>query len=158
MWPNATTKIINWTKLNTQKYFDQLINDQNWHHFDKIMGGFIICKNSRNEFISNWLHVTLFKPDLLVDPFGNEIANQNIDFIEHRHDQSIITPLAYYFSKRVNNIKILLETSESKIGNPAVIANRLRTQIKESLFKKVIYYIKKTLYKFKENLFNFKNA
>ena len=158
MWPSATTKIGNWTKLNTQKYFDQLIKDENWHSFDKIMGGIIICKNPKNEFISQWLNITLFKSELIVDPIGNEIGNQKEDFIEHRHDQSIITPLAYYFSKRVNNIKILLETSESKIGNPAVIANRLRTQIKESLFKKVIYYIKKTLYKFKENLFNFKNA
>lgn len=158
MWPSATTKIGNWTKLNTQKYFDQLIKDENWHSFDKIMGGTIICKNPKNEFISQWLNITLFKSELIVDPIGNEIGNQKEDFIEHRHDQSIITPLAYYFSKRVNNIKILLETSESKIGNPAVIANRLRTQIKESLFKKVIYYIKKTLYKFKENLFNFKNA
>ena len=158
MWPSATTKIGNWTKLNTQKYFDQLIKDENWYSFDKIMGGIIICKNPKNEFISQWLNITLFKSELIVDPIGNEIGNQKEDFIEHRHDQSIITPLAYYFSKRVNNIKILLETSESKIGNPAVIANRLRTQIKESLFKKVIYYIKKTLYKFKENLFNFKNA
>ena len=51
MWPSATTKIGNWTKLNTQKYFDQLIKDENWHSFDKIMGGIIICKNPKNEFI-----------------------------------------------------------------------------------------------------------
>jgi hypothetical protein len=152
MWPNATTKIINWTKLNTQKYFDQLINDQNWHHFDKIMGGFIICKNSRNEFISQWLNITLFKSELIVDPIGNEIGNQKEDFIEHRHDQSIITPLAYYFSKRVNNIKILLETSESKIGTPAIQANRLRTLIEESKLIKLKQLIYIFIYHFKRKI------
>ena len=152
MWPNATTKIINWTKLNTQKYFDQLINDQNWHHFDKIMGGFIICKNSRNEFISQWLNITLFKSELIVDPIGNEIGNQKEDFIEHRHDQSIITPLAYYFSKRVNNIKILLETSESKIGTPAIQANRLRTLIEESKLIKLKQLIYIFIYHFQRKI------
>lgn len=152
MWPSATTKIGNWTKLNTQKYFDQLINDQNWHHFDKIMGGFIICKNSRNEFISQWLNITLFKSELIVDPIGNEIGNQKEDFIEHRHDQSIITPLAYYFSKRVNNIKILLETSESKIGTPAIQANRLRTLIEESKLIKLKQLIYIFIYHFKRKI------
>ena len=52
MWPSATTKIGNWTKLNTQKYFDQLIKDENWHSFDKIWADFLICKNPKNEFIS----------------------------------------------------------------------------------------------------------
>ncbi|MFT3918519.1 hypothetical protein [Cloacibacterium sp.] len=153
MWPSATTKIGNWTKLNTQKYFDQLIKDENWHSFDKIMGGIIICKNPKNEFISQWLNITLFKSELIVDPIGNEIGNQKEDFIEHRHDQSIITPLAYYYND-TNNIKILLETSESKIGTPAIQANRLKTLIEEPLFKKVIYITKRILYKLKKNLFN----
>ena len=151
MWPSATTKIGNWTKLNTQKYFDQLINDQNWHHFDKIMGGFIICKNSRNEFISQWLNITLFKSELIVDPIGNEIGNQKEDFIEHRHDQSIITPLAYYYNN-TNNIKILLETSESKIGTPAIQANRLRTLIEESKLIKLKQLIYIFIYHFKRKI------
>ena len=152
MWPSATTKIGNWTKLNTQKYFDQLIKDENWHSFDKIMGGIIICKNPKNEFIFQWLNITLFKSELIVDPIGNEIGNQKEDFIEHRHDQSIITPLAYYFSKRVNNIKILLETSESKIGTPAIQANRLRTLIEESKLIKLKQLIYIFIYHFKRKI------
>lgn len=137
LWPTATTKIINWTKFSTQEYFDHLIKNNNWHDFEKIMGGFIICKNSKNEFIDNWLKISLFKPELITDPFGEEIENQNANFIEHRHDQSIITPLAYYFNKKNNKIKILLETSESKIGNPSVIATRKRTIIKEPKLKRI---------------------
>ena len=151
MWPSATTKIGNWTKLNTQKYFDQLIKDENWHSFDKIMGGIIICKNPKNEFIFQWLNITLFKSELIVDPIGNEIGNQKEDFIEHRHDQSIITPLAYYYNN-TNNIKILLETSESKIGTPAIQANRLRTLIEESKLIKLKQLIYIFIYHFKRKI------
>lgn len=150
LWPTATTKIINWTKLSTQEYFDGLIKSNDWHSYEKIMGGFIICKNSKNEFIDQWLKISLFKPELVTDPFGNELENQNIDFIEHRHDQSIITPLAYYFFNKKNKLIILPETSESKLGSPAVLATRFRTQ-KKLTYKQLLYIkLRNLFYKLKK--------
>ena len=124
-----SAKVKCWTKSETLNYFDTLFNDASWRDYNKIMGGFIISKSNKNIFIEDWLKVSMFKPELIVDPFEIEKSNQETYFSEHRHDQSIITPIGHYFSQyRKNEVLIIPETSESKLNTAAVGANRNKIQ------------------------------
>lgn len=119
-----------WSKKSTLEYFDKLFQCSDWKENDKIMGGFIIAKNSDNNLINAWLQTSLFFPNLIIDPIGNELKNQEDFYVSHRHDQSILTPLVYYWKDKNNKILILEETAESAIvnqnNNVAVVASRNR--------------------------------
>jgi len=122
----GSTEIHHWTKEKTLSYFDSLFETECWRHFNKILGGFIICKGKDNQFINEWLSVSLMCPELVCDPFGNELNNQKSTFVQHRHDQSIITPLAYFFAKK-NEVLIIPEKSESEKDFAAVGAKRIKS-------------------------------
>lgn len=118
-----------WTKEKTLSYFDSLFETESWRHFNKIMGGFIICKGKENQFINEWLSVSLMCPELVCDPFGCELNNQKSTFVQHRHDQCIITPLAYFFAQKHETL-IIPEKSESEKDFAAVGAKRIKFQPK----------------------------
>jgi hypothetical protein len=92
--------------------------------------------------IEDWYRITLFNPELIVDPFGKELTDLPESFNLHRHDQSIITPLIYHFKEK-DKILVLPETSESSKQSAAVIASRYRVG-KLPLWQ----YIKYKLYNF----------
>lgn len=116
-----------WSKKTTLDYFDSLYKSQEWQNSNKILGGFIIAKDGNNNLIYEWLKISLFYPDLVSDPFGKEISNQYDFYIEHRHDQSILTPLAYFYKKIDGKVLIMDETAESaKTTNIPVLATRIR--------------------------------
>lgn len=140
----VSPQIKHWTKKRTLLYFDNLYKSENWRSNNKIMGGFIITKNTNNVFINEWLKVSLFHPELIMDPIGEELSNQFDFFKVHRHDQCIITPLAYYF-EQTKMVLVLEETAESKVEIvSAVVASRKRDEFKPkvSLKTKTIRTIK----------------
>jgi hypothetical protein len=137
----SSPEIQHWTKQKTLSYFDSLFETDNWRHFNKIWGGFIICKEKNNCFINEWLSVSLLYSELVCDPFGNELNNQESTFVQHRHDQSIITPLAYFFAQK-NEVLIVPEKSESESAVAAVGATRIKLVIKVSAKTKLIRIIK----------------
>lgn len=151
-WFNAyhcnSIQIKDWTKKNTLLYFDNLFGNQQWRHFNKIWGGFIIVKSINNKLINQWLNITLLSPKLIIDPYGNELEDQYDFFVEHRHDQCILTPLSYYYEKTDSVVHIFDESAESAllIGNKdvAVLAERLRDDrvLKITLKTRTIYVIK----------------
>jgi hypothetical protein len=141
---NNSTEIIHWMKPSCVTYFDNYFQDKGYHHFDKIWGGFMIIKKTKPiiSMIEDWYRITLFNPELIVDPFGKELTDLPESFNLHRHDQSIITPLIYHFKEK-DKILVLPETSESSKQSAAVIASRYRVG-KLPLWQ----YIKYKLYNF----------
>lgn len=144
-WKNifncGSTKIKHWTKKNTLSHFDKLFGNQGWREFNKIWAGFIICRGRNNLLIKEWLTTTLMRPDLIIDPFGNELADQEDYYCQHRHDQSILTPLGYFYAQ-TNEVLILPETGESQKDRTAVYSKRLQIILKESMKTKLIRFVK----------------
>jgi hypothetical protein len=150
-WEDAfnciSPQIKHWTKKSTLLYFDILFKSENWRNFNKIWGGFIISKNKNNTFINEWLKVSLLLPELIIDPMGKELSNQFDFFRVHRHDQSIITPLAYYYEGQ-KKVMVLDETAESITNKlSAVVASRIRDEYipKVSFKTKTIQAIKSVI-------------
>jgi len=87
--------------------------------------------------LSHWLNITLFHPELIIDPMGEELGALPQSFVSHRHDQSVLTALVYHYQQQ-DKVLVLPETSESRIGNPAVLATRWR-QARLPLFQHLKY-------------------
>ncbi len=120
----TSTLIKYWTKDSTANYFKRLLNDDYLDKFNKIWGGAMFFKSSKNQFVKTWLDITLCNPELVIDPDEEElnVGNKNLAF--HKHDQAIITPLAHYFK---DSVLILTETAETQTDGP-IVASRIRTK------------------------------
>ena len=128
-WGQTSTKIKYWTKLSTFQYFETLTGD--YGDYNKIMGGFILCKGRNNPFIKHWLDFTLEHPELVMDPSDAEANEQLPSFAYHKHDQSIITPLAHLYDSEV---LIMTETAETAHAKAAVVASRIRAKTRSDYF------------------------
>ena len=124
---NYSTEIIHWMKPSCISFFDNYFQDEGYQHYDKIWGGFMIIKKTKPiiSVVEDWYRITLFKPELIMDPFGDELNNLPDSFNLHRHDQAIITPLVYHYKEK-DKIFVLPETSESSTQSAAVVASRYR--------------------------------
>lgn len=114
-----------WIKPLTKDYFTRYLSGEDFLDFNKILGGIIIIKRTQATpiFLSEWLNISLYHPELLCDPFGEDLNRLPEDFNVHRHDQAIITPLIFHY-KNVDDIFVLPETAESNKENAAIIASR----------------------------------
>ncbi|UIR56005.1 hypothetical protein LZQ00_17290 [Sphingobacterium sp. SRCM116780] len=132
----TSTKIKYWTKESTISYFAQLLADESYgDRYNKIWGGAIICKGRNNAFIKKWLDITIKQPNLIIDPTEEELKDsKNKELAYHKHDQSIITPLAHYFN---TSVLILQEKAETSTEG-AIIASRVRAQNKKEYLKLVL--------------------
>ena len=130
----SSSAIDCWTKKRTIDYFDRLLKTKQYHSFSKIWGGLIFCRKSNNTFIKEWLDITLTHPELVIDPNQDELKDQYPAFNgNHRHDQSIITPLAYKY--RNHSIVILPELFDE--NNKSKIIRTSRNRITKEMYKKV---------------------
>ena len=147
-WGQTSTKIRYWTKRSAFRYFEQLLGED-YGNYNKIMGGFIICKGKHNPFIKHWLDITLSHPELVMDLSGEEVKDQIPSFAYHKHDQSVITPLAHLY---VSEVLILTETAETNPANAAVAASRIRAKTQSDYITfRLKYYLRKFL---GDNLFD----
>lgn len=121
------TAIKYWTKKSTLDFFDKYFNDEAYREFHKIWGGLIFCKGRNNSFVKEWLDITLQHPELVCDPMPTE---EQYPFFSghHRHDQSIITPLA--FQRIGKGLEILPERFDENRCSAAVAATRNRVSRK----------------------------
>lgn len=140
-WSNygtSSSKIKCWTKKNTLLFFDDLLKDMEYRNFNKIMGGIIFCKGKNNQFIKNWLDLTVNNPQLIIDPDENELLDQYPFFSgNHRHDQSIITPLAYLYKEK--DVCVLPERFDEGNHDSIINASRLKVINKEQYLKLKMY-------------------
>lgn len=122
---NNNPALRHWIKPLTKEYFTRYLGSEDFLDFNKIMGGIIIIKKTLKTpiFLSEWLNISLFHPELLCDPFGEDLNRLPETFNVHRHDQTIITPLVYKY-KDADGIIVLPETSESSKEDASIIASR----------------------------------
>lgn len=95
-WGNDCTKIRYWTKKQTLDFFDSYFQNTAYRDNCKIMGGLLFMKNPENSLLRQWLDITLNHPELILDPTPEEMPDQDPGFAYHKHEQSILTALAYY--------------------------------------------------------------
>lgn len=121
---NDSPKIKHWTKPLTVDYFRKYFGETSFLDYNKIWGGAMVIKKTRdNTIVNEWLNIELFHPELVVDPYGEELSRLPDTFNAHRHDQTILTPLVYYYKDK-QNILVLPETSESQQQTAAIVAER----------------------------------
>ena len=134
---SSNSAIEYWTKKNTLDFFDKQLGTKQYHIFSKIWGGLVFCKNKDNTFIREWLDITLNHTKLIIDPNEEELKSQYSTFNgNHRHDQSIITPLAFKYQN--NSLTILPEIFDENKQSKIIITSRNR--ITKQMYRKV--YIK----------------
>ena len=98
-----------WTK---KKLLDRFKQDcHNIHQMHQILSGFSLWSRQALPFVKEWFEVMYHNPDLVIDTPDDELKYEAPCFIEHRHDQAVLTCLAYKYEQKYN-IKILWEKSE----------------------------------------------
>ena len=123
-WGNTSTKIKYWTKQSALSFLDDYCGDNAYRESYKIWGGLLFLKGKNNSFLSKWLEITMNHPEVIIDPIGKEQEEQPAGFAFHKHDQSVITALAYYDDKTL----VLPEISETHGETSFVWAERLRAR------------------------------
>jgi hypothetical protein len=119
-----STAIKVWTKKETLDFFKKQTGNDLFLDFSKIMGGVVFCKGRSNKFIKEWLDTSLAHPELIMDPSDEELKNQYSFFSGyHRHDQSIITPLAYKYQEE-GSLCVLPEKFDVNRQSHIIHANR----------------------------------
>ena len=137
---STSSEIKYWSKKKTLDFFSGYLGSDDFKNFCKIWGGFIICKNRDNPFIKEWLDLSISYPDLIIDPMDDEINDQYPFFTgRHRHDQAIITPLAYKH-QREGKLCVLPERFDVNRNSEIVSAVRDRTQRGKGYYRKYIAY------------------
>lgn len=139
----SSVAIETWTRKMVMDYFDGLFRHQQWHQMEKLWAGFMIVRAGAMPLMQEWLNLMLLHPEFLVDV--QEEKEQYPSFITHRHDQSLLTALVYYYQEKRNlRIVLLPETAESN-PNAAVVASRIKEIKKVPLKTRIIYIIKRLL-------------
>ena len=123
-WGSKSAKLKYWTKESTLKYFQERFHDEGLGEFPHIMGGILFVKNKDNSFLKDWMDITLHHPELIIDPTPEEIARQPEGFAGHRHDQSVITPLALHNP----SVIIMPEIMEKEEYHSFIWASRIRAR------------------------------
>jgi len=77
----------------------------------QIQGGFLILKRDAAPVIEKWLELMLLHPEFVVDVPEQERALEDPCFIEHRHDQSVLSCLVYSHERSLK-LKVLWQHSE----------------------------------------------
>lgn len=145
---NISPEIIHWMKPSVISYFKDYFGNDDFLHYNKIMGGIIVIKKTTQilNVIEQWYKISLFHPELLIDPFGKELSMLPDSFNVHRHEQAIITPLVFYYQKD-DCIIVLPETAESQKENAAIVATR-KIVWTWKWYDKIAYHFKQILHTF----------
>lgn len=141
VFDSQSVEIVTWTKKKTLEFFDHKFHSEEWHHCNKIWGGFIIAKNNSN-LIKDVLDIMLSHPELVLDPIDVELSDQHPEFCQHRHDQSIITPLAYWYKSNVPGVVEIIPESGESNSSAAVVASRIRDSKMIPLKTRIIQFLK----------------
>lgn len=81
-------------------------------------------KGKGNGLLKRWLDITLHHPEIIIDPTDEESRQHQLGFAKHKHDQSILTALAYYDKSTL----VLPEISETNAEKSFVWASRIRAK------------------------------
>ena len=124
LYPGVTVSasLNRWTKKSVMDYFDERIGNTKWHEQPSLWAGFVIAKGA-SRVVKEWYEVMMNQPELFADPEGTE--KQSTDYIAHRHDQSVLSSIAYMGVEKGWSVKIIPEVSESRADAAVVTARRV---------------------------------
>ena len=97
---NLYSPLKKWIKIETLDYFrHEKLFDEKWKDEFMFAGGvFIIKKTDLNiRLMQKWHSIMFTHPELVIDINPEERDKESTCFIEHRHDQSILTLLLYNY-------------------------------------------------------------
>ena len=120
----GSARIKYWTKKKTLDFVKDYFHDPEAGELCQIMGGILFMKNRDNFVLKTWKDLIFNRPDLIVDPDEKELSSQDPYFAGHRHDQSILTPLAASDALTL----VLPEISEAYRSDSFVWASRIRAR------------------------------
>lgn len=126
----TSPKMRYWTKRQTIDFFKEKYKSESFLDFNQIMGGILFLKGKDNAFLNEWYDLTMSHPELLTDVDSDDAANQYNGFIAHRHDQSIITPIAEYDQRT-----LVLPQSMEDYKDSFICASRIRASSKWEFVK-----------------------
>jgi hypothetical protein len=138
-WGDPTLK--NWIKKSVVDYFRYQQKCEKWTEKQKILAGVMLLKKTQNtlSFIQDWHDIIMFKPNLVYDAFGTEKMEQESFFIEHRHDQAILSALL--LSQSHESFRLLPENCEIRRDDQCIFAARIMDKVKVPIkvrFKKSV--------------------
>ena len=123
-WGARSARIKYWTKKKTLDFVKEHFDNPEVGELCQIMGGVLFMKGQDNAVLKAWNDLIFSRHDLIVDPTPEEMADQEPFFAGHRHDQSILTPLAVSDPHTL----VLPEVSEAYRPDSFVWASRIRAR------------------------------
>lgn len=143
---NNRSKNLHWTKDITIDYFRQYDRNDDFLEYNELHGCHIIVKRCPETlfFIGEWLRISILHPELIIDAFGPDVYHPSPTFNEHRHDQSIVTPLVYFYKDKLN-IEVMPETTESNTEHAAVVAARIKDKAFQNQWERFKYFVKRRI-------------
>ena len=121
-WGADSSRMKYWTKKATLDYLIDLYSNPDIGDLPQIWGGCLMMKGKDNHLLKIWKDLVFSHPELVQDPTPIETEDQYPEFSGHRHDQSLLTPLAIFDS----NTLVLPEISEQYNRHSFVWASRCR--------------------------------
>lgn len=138
-WGAASARIKYWTKKQTLDFVKGYFHMPDAGELCQIMGGVLFMKGRDNELLKTWKELIFSHPELIMDPSPEELAEQEPYYAGHRHDQSILTPLA---SSDPHTL-VLPEVSEQYRRDSFVWASRIRARnLREYLTIQAKHYLR----------------
>lgn len=155
---NIDNKIKNWVKKDVLYYFN-VCGKRDILNSYLVAGGVLFFKKNKRTlaFLKEWRKIMYDNSNLLLDVPTKEISKENIEFIEHRHDQSILTLLL--LKSKDLRVKYIWENFESPaISGQAIYAARSKSMIQDKIKPRVLKYAIRhyLMYPTRKHLSNFK--
>ena len=125
-----------WTKRICLDYFEKLYSMHDFWEIPQIWAGFIIVKGKHNKLIDDWYNIMLYHPELVDDT----LSNNEYEFFSgfHRHDQSILSILAWNYLR--NNYLIIKPEQFHQPKPQTVYGARLRLFTRSQFIKAILKY------------------
>lgn len=121
-WGSESAKNKFWTKKTTLDFSRKMYPGLDVDGITQVLTGILFFKGKDNRLLKAWKEQMYTYPDLVRDPFDDEVNDQNPGFAGHRHDQSLFTPLAVLDPDTL----VLPEISEKYRRDAFVWASRCR--------------------------------
>lgn len=121
-WGSTSAKMKVWTKRDALVFLDEYLGAQEYREENQVLSGLMFYKGKNNSLLNEWKGLIEIHPDLLADPGKDELQRESSVYVAHRHDQSILCPLAL----REGHTLVLPETLERYSPDAPVWASRLR--------------------------------
>lgn len=141
-WVNlgcTSSKLKHWTKKKTLEFNRQYFGRDDIGEIPQILGGILFMKGKNNAVLRQWKDLLFSHYELITNSLGEERQQEPPEFIVHRHDQTLLTPLAVFDPDTL----VLPETVEQYTKDSFVWASRLRAgSLRQAIPMLVMLYLR----------------